>query len=415
MITCPHCQNSGLRDDSKWCPFCGKNIKKSKAKNLLIASAIVAILIVILWPKSGTGAKTGVPPSGNSGTANTSVASNKQGFTIDQIEFGNSGKSGNIIDSYGSALYASTIKYLAARIKCTNTSSVSLDTTLGVKIIKPDGTLKKGSSSPDNYTYAENITIGGNKTEVVGLSGWGNEDGGSYDAGTYTYEIWSDGKKIYSTAVTLNSDGNMTAAGYNKRGDAYYNKSQYDLAIKDFDRAINLNQNYADAYYNRGWAYLDSGNYEKALNDFNKTIDLNPQYTRAYNGRGRVYEKSGDLKQALEAFNKAVSLDNNYTNAKNNRDRIYNQLYPGPANLKAGNTGMDRVTLTWDNAGEGVSYKIYWRSDQPAALRPSSAITGTRATITGMSAGTTYYFWVSAVKNGMESAESESVTVRTTR
>ena len=44
-------------------------------------------------------------------------------------------------------------------------------------------------------------------------------------------------------------------------------KGDYDRAIADFDQAIQLKPDYADAYYNRGIAYHDKGDYDRAIAD----------------------------------------------------------------------------------------------------------------------------------------------------
>jgi Flp pilus assembly protein TadD len=45
-------------------------------------------------------------------------------------------------------------------------------------------------------------------------------------------------------------------------------KAQYEKAIQDFSKAIELDPNYGKAYMNRGIAYLKSGNNEMAAKDF---------------------------------------------------------------------------------------------------------------------------------------------------
>ncbi|MGH6907325.1 MAG: tetratricopeptide repeat protein [Aestuariivirga sp.] len=70
--------------------------------------------------------------------------------------------------------------------------------------------------------------------------------------------------------------GNLGVA-YNNRGNAYSNKNEYDLAIADYDKAIALNPEYAEAYNNRGNAYYRKGKYDRAIADYDKAIALNPE------------------------------------------------------------------------------------------------------------------------------------------
>ncbi len=49
--------------------------------------------------------------------------------------------------------------------------------------------------------------------------------------------------------------GNSAGAYYYNRGLEYQRKGQYDKAISDYTKAIEINPKYAVAYYNRGLAY----------------------------------------------------------------------------------------------------------------------------------------------------------------
>ena len=50
------------------------------------------------------------------------------------------------------------------------------------------------------------------------------------------------------------------------------------------------------------------GQYEKALKDFSKAIELKPDFSKA-NNRGIAYKKLGQNERTLEDFNKAIELE----------------------------------------------------------------------------------------------------------
>lgn len=61
---------------------------------------------------------------------------------------------------------------------------------------------------------------------------------------------------------------------YDNRAHAYNKKGQYDLAIADCDKAIELDHELAGAYYNRRLAYKEQGKEADAIVDFEKVIAL---------------------------------------------------------------------------------------------------------------------------------------------
>ena len=70
----------------------------------------------------------------------------------------------------------------------------------------------------------------------------------------------------------------------------HFDKENYNQAIKDYDKAIELKPNYAYAYNNRGIAYNKKGNYDQAIKDYDEAISLNPNYADACNNRENVYD-----------------------------------------------------------------------------------------------------------------------------
>lgn len=61
-------------------------------------------------------------------------------------------------------------------------------------------------------------------------------------------------------------------------------------------------------YSHRGSACYDKGDYDQAMTDFDKAIELCPTYAAAYNNRGRVYAAKGDLNRAIADWDKGTQL-----------------------------------------------------------------------------------------------------------
>ena len=80
-----------------------------------------------------------------------------------------------------------------------------------------------------------------------------------------------------------------TAEWHFNQGNKLAEQGRYEQAIEDYDQAIRLNPEDADAYYNRGIVYYELGQLERAIEDYDEAIRLNPEYTKAYYNRGIVY------------------------------------------------------------------------------------------------------------------------------
>jgi len=64
------------------------------------------------------------------------------------------------------------------------------------------------------------------------------------------------------------------AEAYNNRGAAYVGKDDYDLAIADYDKAIELKPDLVEAYFGRGFVHKIRGEKEEAIRDFERCLEL---------------------------------------------------------------------------------------------------------------------------------------------
>lgn len=127
-----------------------------------------------------------------------------------------------------------------------------------------------------------------------------------------------------------------------------FQATRYDQAILNFDRAIDLEADFADAYLmrarssvavykpesaipdftkvaalrpddavplvERGFAYLGQKNWARAVDDATHALALDPKFGRAYNLHGNAVRAQGNVQKALEDFTLAVEYEPNLDN-----------------------------------------------------------------------------------------------------
>jgi len=113
----------------------------------------------------------------------------------------------------------------------------------------------------------------------------------------------------------------LTAMDYYNRGVTKMLSGDYQGAIADFNEAIKLNPDLAEAYYIRGLTKGKSGDYQGAIADYNQAIKLNPDDALAYYNKACAYALQKNIPPAIENLKKAIGLDPKYLNlAKTDSD-----------------------------------------------------------------------------------------------
>lgn len=133
------------------------------------------------------------------------------------------------------------------------------------------------------------------------------------------------------------------------QGNAYLDQEQWDEAIAEYTKAIELNPEFADAYANRAVAYNEKGDYyELAILDCEKAVELEPlvkldsSLAQAYVQRGNFnaqfidggcnYDESyeddkKDLDKAVSDFTRAIELAPRLAEAYKGRADCYIDFY----------------------------------------------------------------------------------------
>ena len=117
----------------------------------------------------------------------------------------------------------------------------------------------------------------------------------------------------------------ITNLTYGQTAEEYYNiannksdSKDYQGAIENYTKAIELNPNYSIAYVNRGDSKIKIQDYKGAIADFSKAIELNPKNSDAYYNRGVSNSKLNQKESACLDWIKAreLGLEVAYKNIK---------------------------------------------------------------------------------------------------
>jgi tetratricopeptide (TPR) repeat protein len=123
-----------------------------------------------------------------------------------------------------------------------------------------------------------------------------------------TFELTRSGGQFRAAKRYKKSKDSRPELAHTNQGTTYSKKGKYKEAIKEYDKAIEINPGYALAYYNRSVAYTKTKQYDKAINDCNKVLQLDPKHASSYYTRGVSYWHLGSKNQAVKDLQTAAKL-----------------------------------------------------------------------------------------------------------
>ncbi|HWT77993.1 MAG TPA: tetratricopeptide repeat protein [Candidatus Methylomirabilis sp.] len=112
----------------------------------------------------------------------------------------------------------------------------------------------------------------------------------------------------------MNSLSTQLRQGYQaqvayRNGLEVYQARQYDRAISEFRRAIDLDPTFDEAQALLAWSYYYTRHYPEAALHFRRAIARQPQWGGLYDGLGWTRYRVGRYHIALEAFQQSSRLD----------------------------------------------------------------------------------------------------------
>ena len=132
--------------------------------------------------------------------------------------------------------------------------------------------------------------------------------------------IFKNPEAFFTSAI---DNGTRVALAYNNRGNLRKDKGDKQGANEDYNKAIEIKSDFAEAYNNRG---IIRNGIRDAINDFSRAIEIKSDFAEAYNNRGNKLALLKDYSGSKKDYNKAIELIPIYISAINNRGLLETQL-----------------------------------------------------------------------------------------
>ncbi len=108
---------------------------------------------------------------------------------------------------------------------------------------------------------------------------------------------------------------NIFVEAYYHIGLAFNYKKKYDNAIENFQRAVDFDKKHINSWNSMGLAYEAKEDYDNALKNLNKTIEIAPDFSEGWFNIGNVHKLRKEFDKAIENYKKATEVNPEFSKA----------------------------------------------------------------------------------------------------
>jgi tetratricopeptide (TPR) repeat protein len=94
---------------------------------------------------------------------------------------------------------------------------------------------------------------------------------------------------------------------------------KHEEAIISYDRSLEINPDSDLAWLSRGETLTELGRYEEAIISYDRSLEINPQFDSAWNNRGIALDNLGRYEEAIISYDRALEINPEDDLAWNNR------------------------------------------------------------------------------------------------
>ncbi|MBL8296090.1 MAG: peptidase M1 [Bryobacterales bacterium] len=133
----------------------------------------------------------------------------------------------------------------------------------------------------------------------------------------------------------LRYSNQMRTAVAIRRGEMFAEVSEFGDALKEYQKALDVNRNSSLAHYRVAELFFLQRNYQAAANEFRSALDgdLEPKWTEvwAHINLGKIFDITGQRERAVNEYNQAIRTKDNTQGAQEEAAKYLKAPYERPA------------------------------------------------------------------------------------
>jgi tetratricopeptide (TPR) repeat protein len=125
-------------------------------------------------------------------------------------------------------------------------------------------------------------------------------------------DVWRDTVSLWQDCAAKSPH---KARPHNNLAVALVRRGDFDAAIANYRKALQIEPDYAEAHFNLATLLRRQGKLTEAVNHYRETLRLKPDYSGGHNNLGAVLHEQGKIGQAMAHYSEALRLRPDYARA----------------------------------------------------------------------------------------------------
>ena len=112
---------------------------------------------------------------------------------------------------------------------------------------------------------------------------------------------------------------------------------KYKDAVKSYDEAIDLDENYTLAWYGKAFALARIGRYEDSIVCYYRVLEVAPDSAEIWYNKGLLLDELGRYQEASDCYSQALQINSNYSVARFRLNKDIEMLSGNSTSISANN------------------------------------------------------------------------------